>query len=527
MKSFNTSVVCVPEKHYMVDMTGRVNRIIDSLIQENKYFTISRARQFGKTTILSLLRRALKPEFYVLAISFAGRSSMFDTEASFVRGFVRKLRIAMKNEGMEAVLVDAFSAEIADEDAFGELDERITELCRNSDREIILTIDEVNQSTNNQITVDFLALLRDKYIRRETEGDHTFKSVILAGVYDIKNLQIKIRPREQHRYNSPWNVAADYNINMLFGTEEIAKMLSEYKADHGLDFDEDWFAGQIYSYTSGYPFMVSRICQLLDEVVTREKELGSVRNAWTLNGFFRAIKIFVEEDNTLFDDLEKKLNDYSDLRELMYRVIVSRESVPYSKGNGAIRLGDAFCWLKNEQGKVVVFNRIFETRIYNLFIDEKSANPLYQMASLEKNDLKNDAELNMDLIMERFMVHYQSIYGTRSADFLENEAVLIFLTFLKPVINGYGNYYIEAETADKTKTDIVVDYKSKQYIIEAKVWHGRKYQEAGISQLAGYLERYHQEKGWLLTFCFNKNKEKLVGSHDLESNGKRIREVIV
>ncbi|MCD7956236.1 MAG: hypothetical protein LUG93_10910 [Lachnospiraceae bacterium] len=40
MKSFNTSVACVPEKHYMVDMTGRVNQIIDSLIRENKYFTI-------------------------------------------------------------------------------------------------------------------------------------------------------------------------------------------------------------------------------------------------------------------------------------------------------------------------------------------------------------------------------------------------------------------------------------------------------------------------------------------------------
>ncbi|MCD8014032.1 MAG: hypothetical protein LUG99_12825 [Lachnospiraceae bacterium] len=38
MKLFNTSVVCVPEKHYMADMTGRVNQVIASLIRGNKYF---------------------------------------------------------------------------------------------------------------------------------------------------------------------------------------------------------------------------------------------------------------------------------------------------------------------------------------------------------------------------------------------------------------------------------------------------------------------------------------------------------
>ena len=42
----------------------------------------------------------------------------------------------------------------------------------------------------------------------------TFHSVILAGVYDIKNLKLKMRPEETHQYNSPWNIAAKFDVSM-------------------------------------------------------------------------------------------------------------------------------------------------------------------------------------------------------------------------------------------------------------------------------------------------------------------------
>ena len=56
--------------------------------------------------------------------------------------------------------------------------------------------------------------------------------MILAGVYDIKNLKRKLRPEEGHRYNSPWNIAADFSIEMSFSGSEIAGMLQEYEIDH-------------------------------------------------------------------------------------------------------------------------------------------------------------------------------------------------------------------------------------------------------------------------------------------------------
>ena len=61
MKKFNTTGVCIPSKHYMVDLSERV-REIKKLVDDGKYFTINRARQYGKTTTIDALGKALTAE---------------------------------------------------------------------------------------------------------------------------------------------------------------------------------------------------------------------------------------------------------------------------------------------------------------------------------------------------------------------------------------------------------------------------------------------------------------------------------
>lgn len=41
MREFNTTGVCIPEEHYMVDITEKLQQII-KLIEKKKYFTINR-----------------------------------------------------------------------------------------------------------------------------------------------------------------------------------------------------------------------------------------------------------------------------------------------------------------------------------------------------------------------------------------------------------------------------------------------------------------------------------------------------
>lgn len=96
----------------------------------------------------------------------------------------------------------------------GEIFDCFSEWCEGSSYPIVLMIDEVDTATNNQVFLDFLAQLRAAYL----DGDVTpsFQSVILAGVYDIRNIQRKLRADEEHRTNSPWNIAARFRVDMSF-----------------------------------------------------------------------------------------------------------------------------------------------------------------------------------------------------------------------------------------------------------------------------------------------------------------------
>ena len=49
-KTFNVTADCKPGEHYMVNLDRRL-KDIKELVDSEKYFTINKARQYGKTTI--------------------------------------------------------------------------------------------------------------------------------------------------------------------------------------------------------------------------------------------------------------------------------------------------------------------------------------------------------------------------------------------------------------------------------------------------------------------------------------------
>lgn len=248
-KVFNTTAVCIPEEHYMVDISGRLKEI-KALVDAGKYFTINRARQYGKTTTLRALYRYLQKEYYVVLLDF----QTFDNDkfengnvfsAAFINSFLRSLkRNILSKELQDEIKNILHNTDYTDKYfSLKELFEQLSDICAAADKKIVLMIDEVDSASNNQVFLDFLAQLRAQYIERDIQP--TFRSVILAGVYDIKNLRRKIRPDEVHKYNSPWNIAADFKIDMSFSKEEIAGMLYEYEEDYQTGMDVELLAGLI------------------------------------------------------------------------------------------------------------------------------------------------------------------------------------------------------------------------------------------------------------------------------------------
>ena len=131
----------------------------------------------------------------------------------------------------------------------------------------------------------------------------------------------------------------------------------------------------------------------------------------------------------------------------------------------------------------------------------------------------------MRRVLERFVQHFTDLYAGSGETFLEESGRKLFLLYLRPIINGVGNYYIEARTRSMGRTDVIVDYRGVQYIIEMKIWRGKEYHSRGEHQIAGYLDDYHIRKGYMLSFCFGQKKQ--TGVREIVIGDKTVIEAIV
>ena len=515
-KSFNITGSCNPHWHYMVDTEKRFDSV-KKLIDHGEYFTINRARQYGKTTMLQTIRRRLSEQYLIIKISFEGMDDdAFGSMPAFVDSFCSLITGFLNDVGIEERLVNVFDRKGLN--TLDRLSKVITAFCNASEKPVVLLIDEVDKSSDNQLFLNFLGMLRNKYLNRNEGLGNTFHSVVLAGVYDIKNLKLKLRPNEEKKYNSPWNIAADFNVDMTFHAEEIAQMLGDYENDVHTGMDIKAVSREIYKFTSGYPYLVSAICKIIDERLDA---------GWTLDNVQKAVKIISKGDNvTLIDDLSKNIENNAELRDFLFSIVICGLEYTYSFVDPMVRLASMFSYIReNQRGKAMIHNLIFEEVLFVYFSNKTMREQGARISPFVLNYVQN-GKLNMEYVVTRFRDLIREEYRESTEPFLEIEGRLLFLTFLKPIINGIGFYYVEPQTRDNRRMDLVVTYERQEFIVELKIWHGDKYEAKGLDQLSSYLSTRGMDEGYLVTFDFSKNRHDAEPNW-IEWNGKRIFEVIV
>jgi hypothetical protein len=265
--------------------------------------------------------------------------------------------------------------------------------------------------------------------------------------------------------------------------------------------DSQAIAAEVYGYSAGYPFLVSRICQLIDERYNRD---------WTREGVRKAGQYLInEEKNTLFDDIFKNLEAYQDLYHYMYTLLFWGTEKPSTIDAPVVDLALMFGFVKNQDGKIKAANRIFEIRMANYFLfKESETEGRKQIKGIFRYDVVKEGRFDMELCLRRFAKHYRQIFNKKDAAFLERHGRLVFLSFLTPLIKGEGFYYIESETTDALRMDLVVSYGMDEFIIELNIWRGHAAHGAGYEQLAEYLPRRGRKEGYLLTFDVRKESNR-------------------
>jgi hypothetical protein len=499
-KIFNITGICRPAKHYMADVSNKMAQTM-KMVERGDYFIINRPRQYGKTTTLFTIEKMLAAtgKYVVFNISFEGiGDDVFENEKVFAPNFLDIL--ADKAAYFNADLAKSIREVLKDVDSLKTLSQALTQIITQISKPVVLLIDEVDKSSNNQLFVSFLAMLRNKYL--EQDRVKTFHAIILAGVHDIKSLKLKIRPDVEQKYNSPWNIAAEFKVDMNLQVAEIKPMLAEYARDKNVKMDTQSISERLFYYTSGYPFLVSKLCKMVDEDVLPNK----TNPEWTSADIDLAVADLVKETNTNFDSLIKNIEAYPDLYELVYRYLIDIEQHGYSVHDPIVNLGLIHGIFKNGRG-LTIHNRIYEEVLYDYLMSKAKAKVLMAADTISSNYRFPDNTLNMETVLTKFQAFMREPYSRLDRNFLERQGRLVFLAFIKPIINGSGYDFKEPQISEERRLDVVITFLNQKYIAELKLWRGEKAHAKGLLQLADYLQKQALTEGYLIVFDHSETKE--------------------
>ncbi len=286
----------------------------------------------------------------------------------------------------------------------------------------------------------------------------------------------------------------------------------------------EFLANEIRSFTSGYPYLVSRLCKNIDEYLDKD---------WTAEGLTKAIKMTLNEPNTLFDDVIKNLENFEEIKAVVYEILVEGKQISYN--SFAYEKGIMYGILAEREGRFIMHNKIFETLIYDYLIAQRDIRKMAsRVTQVDKSEVFDNDKLDMEKLLLKFQEFMYAEYREEDERFYETHGRLIFLAYLKPILNGKGFSFVEPQTRQNKRMDIVITYSSEKHIVELKICPDKKSAERnqdhftslkGIEQLSEYMKEQKVKKGYLLVFNFNKNKK--YSKEWIEIDGRRIFEVIL
>ena len=156
VKKFNETGLCFPDEHFMADISEKV-AVTYKMVEDGAYFIINRPRQYGKTTLLHTIANKLivSGDYVVFNISFEGiGNAVFDDEKVFSRGFVRILSDFAFESAPE--LETWLKSKMREVNSLKDLSAFITLLANKANKKIVLLIDEVDKSSNNDLFINFI-----------------------------------------------------------------------------------------------------------------------------------------------------------------------------------------------------------------------------------------------------------------------------------------------------------------------------------------------------------------------------------
>jgi hypothetical protein len=228
-----------------------------------------------------------------------------------------------------------------------------------------------------------------------------------------------------------------------------------------------------------------------------------VQGEWKVEDVETAFNILIKEKNANFDSLVKNLEDNKPLYDLTQKVILNEDSLTFNAHNPTIELGIVYGIFSPNGGdtdRLQIHNRVYRELLANYMSFKVLLTLDTHGATYQGRYLLEGNKLDVEKLVRAFQLFMREEYSKKDANFVEREGRLIFLAFLKPILNGGGYALKEPQVSEEKRLDVVVTFFQHKYVIELKLWYGEIAHEKGLIQLADYLDRQHLDTGFLLIF---------------------------
>ena len=481
---FNTTGLCNPQDHYMVDPFRGMYDSIYQLIEAKQFFLLHAPRQTGKTTFLHELAHRLNREGKYIGI-------VFSVETAGVPSFTEE----MANERMVDALYRMGPVFLPENERPAPPEHPVSLLnylsnwAQNQSKPIVLLVDEAD-SLWDDVLVSFLRQMRDGFQGRPKNFP---QSVALVGLRDIREYKMKARgDNPSLGSGSPFNVKAKSFFLPIFSKDEVRGLLQQHTDDTGQVFSAE-VLDRLYEYSGGQPWLTNA---LANEIV-REILGNDFSKPITPELVEMAKENLITQRQTHLDSLADKVNEGRVRRVVMS--IISGDTLNFDGYDDAIR----YCrdlGIVTQNNPVQFANPIYReivTRILNSSLHDSFNQELVETAWY----IRPDGTLDMDKLLHAFVDFYRWNAESWLERYQYKEAghQLLLMAFLQRIINGGGR--IEREMAvGNGRTDLAVFWKNQVFALELKINRNVRSQEEGLRQISRYLDKLGQKAGYLILF---------------------------
>jgi hypothetical protein len=344
-------------------------------------------------------------------------------------------------------------------------------------------IDEIDGMPQSVIS-DLLQTWREIYLA--SAPPRPIHSVILIGLQNIAALNLG--------HSSPFNIARELQLP-TFTLEQTRFLLDQYPPESGQPFAEGVIE-EIHRLTDGHPFLVNRLAAILSEEISTNRS-----QPITQANLSQAVKQLMRERNYNYYSLVRHAKEYEEqtLNVLFGQRFTFTLNTPWINElsmHGVIR--------QNEPGFCQIANPIYERVLKDHF--RPSQSPMQAAILVNSYDLEQlrvGNELQMKAILSRFR-QFVERRGRQAGGVTprpqEATGQYLLMAYLDLVVRTLGGDLFTEVDSGEGRLDLIITHQGKRYIIETKVWHGKSKFNAGLPQLARYLESEGESEGYLVVF---------------------------